>query len=435
MNAALEILRTRGFIKQCTDMEALDALMSKQPVTFYIGVDPTGRSLHIGHMVPFYAMHHLQEAGHNPIALIGGGTSMIGDPSGKSEMRLMLTIEQIRENSEAIKEQLGSVVDFTPSRERGRAVMLNNYDWLGSLNYIEFLRDIGKHFSVNRMLTFESYKQRLERGLSFIEFNYQLLQSYDFLTLYQQHGCRLQMGGDDQWGNIVAGVELTRRVAGAEVFGLTFPLITRSDGKKMGKSEKGAVFLDPAVFSPYDFFQYWRNVADADVVRFLKLFTFLPLEEIDELSKLKDAEINRAKEILAYEQTRIIHGEEEADAALAAAKAAFSAGGVGSGGFGTGGAGSGESGPGASGSDKDAIPSLEITADQIEAGVPVMDLFAMTDLCASKSDARRLVQQGGARINEQKIETIDEVIGTAWVENGEMLLKAGKKRYFRVLVV
>lgn len=422
MNTALETLRARGFIKQCTDMEALDRLMSEQPVTFYIGVDPTGRSLHIGHMVPFYAMHHLQEAGHNPIALIGGGTSMIGDPSGKSEMRLMLTIEQIRANSEAIKEQLGSVVDFTPSREHGRAVMLNNYDWLGSLNYIEFLRDIGKHFSVNRMLTFESYKQRLERGLSFIEFNYQLLQSYDFLTLYQQHGCRLQMGGDDQWGNIVAGVELTRRVAGAEVFGLTFPLITRSDGKKMGKSEKGAVFLDPEVFSPYDFFQYWRNVADADVVRFLKLFTFLPLEEIEELGKLKDAEINRAKEILAYEQTRIIHGEAEADAALAAAKAAFSTGGFN--GF-----------PDAPGSDKEAIPSLEITAAQIEAGVPVMDLFAMTDLCASKSDARRLVQQGGARINERKIETIDEVIGTAWVEDGEMLLKAGKKRYFRVLIV
>ncbi len=415
MNKALKTLQDRGFIKQCTDLEALDSLMTREPVTFYIGVDATGSSLHIGHMVPFYAMHHLQEHGHNPIALIGGGTTMIGDPSGKTEMRKMLTIEQIRENSEAIRDQLGSVVDFNPERKQGRARMLNNYDWLGNLNYIEFLRDIGKHFSVNRMLTFESYRQRLERGLSFIEFNYQLLQSYDFLTLYQDHGCRLQMGGDDQWGNIVAGVELTRRVAGAEVYGLTFPLITRSDGKKMGKSEKGAVFLDPAMFSPYDFFQYWRNVADADVIRFLKLFTFLSLDEIAELEKLKDAEINRAKEVLAYEQTKIIHGREEADKALAAARAAFSAG------------------P-ASDGNMESIPTLEIERESLIAGIPVMDLFAMTDLCASKSDARRLVQQGGARINEDKVESIEAVIDERWVSEGEMMLRAGKKRFFRVVV-
>lgn len=416
MNRALQVLQDRGFIKQCTDIEALDALMEKGPIKFYVGVDPTGQSLHIGHMVPFFAMHHMQEAGHNPIALVGGGTSMIGDPSGKTEMRKMLTIEQIQSNAEAIKKQLGHVVDFDPERSQGKAIMLNNYDWLGDLNYIEFLRDIGKHFSVNRMLTFESYKQRLERGLSFIEFNYQLLQSYDFLTLYRNEGCRLQMGGDDQWGNIVAGVELIRRTERDECYGLTFPLVTRSDGKKMGKTEKGAVFLDPNLFSPYDFFQYWRNVADADVIKFLRMFTFLPLEEIEGLSKLKDVEINRAKEILAYEQTSIIHGKDEADRALEASKAAFSVQGAGN-------------------LDKDAIPSVEITRAELEDGVNVMDLFAMTQLCKTKSDARRLVQQGGARIHDTKITEIDAVIDSSWVKDDELLLRAGKKRYFRVVVV
>jgi tyrosyl-tRNA synthetase len=415
MNKALEVLQQRGFIKQCTDLETLSDLMDTQPVTCYVGVDPTGSSLHIGHMVPFFAMHHMQEAGHNTIALVGGGTSMIGDPSGRTEMRQMLTLEQIRSNSEAIKAQLGRVVDFDPDRDHGKAVMLNNYDWLGGLNYIEFLRDIGRHFSVNRMLTFESYRQRLERGLSFIEFNYQLLQSFDFLTLYRDQGCRLQMGGDDQWGNIVAGVELIRRVERQECFGLTFPLVTRSDGKKMGKTEKGAVFLDPELFSPYDFFQYWRNVADADVIKFLKMFTFLPIEEINELAKLTDAQINRAKEVLAYEQTRIIHGREEADKALEASKAAFS------------------SAPGAKAEDRDAIPSVDVSSDELDAGINVMDLFAMTELCKTKSDARRLVQQGGASVNETKVSEITAVIDSSWLEEGELLLRAGKKRYFRVV--
>lgn len=415
MNTALQVLQDRGFIKQCTDLEALDALMEKGPVKFYVGVDPTGRSLHVGHMVPFFAMHHMQEAGHSPIALVGGGTSMIGDPSGKTEMRKMLTLEEIESNASAIRGQLGQVVDFSEDRSSGKAVMLNNYDWLGGLNYIEFLRDIGKHFSVNRMLTFESYKQRLERGLSFIEFNYQLLQSYDFLTLFRDEGCRLQMGGDDQWGNIVAGVELIRRCERDECYGLTFPLVTRSDGKKMGKTEKGAVFLDPEMFSPYDFFQYWRNVADADVVKFLKMFTFLSLEEIEELAQLQDAEINKAKEILAYEQTKIIHGKEEADKAREAAKAAFSA-------------------QGSSTLDKEGIPSVEILAEELRAGVNVMDLFAKTELCKTKSDARRLVQQGGARVNETKIATIDTMIDDSYTEDGELLLRAGKKRYFRVVV-
>lgn len=415
MNKALQTLQDRGFIKQCTDYEGLSDLMDKQPVTFYVGVDPTGKSIHIGHMVPFFAMHHLQEAGHHPIALVGGGTSLIGDPSGKSEMRQMLTIEQIRENSSSIKDQLGTVVDFTSKGEdgKGEAKMLNNYDWLGGLNYIEFLRDIGKHFSVNRMLTFESYKQRLERGLSFIEFNYQLLQSYDYLTLYRDHGCRLQIGGDDQWGNIVAGIELIRRMESAECYGLTFNLITRADGHKMGKSEKGAVFLDPEMFSPYDFYQYWRNVNDADVVRFLKLFTFLPLEEIETYAD-PAMNINDAKERLAFEQTKIIHGEQEAMKARDAAKSMF--------------------GGGLSADAREGLPSITISLSTLEAGVGAIELFAMTDLCQTNSDARRLIIQGGASIQDRKIEDVKQIIDDSWADNGEMILRAGKKRYFRIIV-
>ncbi|MBI9109221.1 MAG: tyrosine--tRNA ligase [Spirochaetales bacterium] len=413
--SGLEVLKERGFVQQCTDMDALEKLMDSERVTFYVGVDPTGASLHIGHMVPFFAMHHLQKAGHRPIAVVGGGTSMIGDPSGKSDMRKMLTIEQINENASSIKDQLGKIIDFGEDQ----AIMVNNYDWLGGLNYLSFLRDIGIHFSVNRMLSFEAYKQRLEKGLNFIEFNYQLLQSYDFLKLNQDYGCKLQMGGDDQWGNIVAGMELIRRVEGpeAEAIGLTFPLVTRADGKKMGKTEKGAVFLDPSMFSPYEFFQYWRNVADADVGKFLKFFTFLEIEEIAELEKLEGSDINVAKERLAFEQTRIIHGEEEAAKALEAAKAAFTSGG----------------GEGAM--DKDSIPSVDVPSSEIEAGIGIMDLFARTGLCSSRGEARRLVQQGGARVNEVQISDIDAVVGSDAVVDGEILLKAGKKRYFRVVVI
>jgi tyrosyl-tRNA synthetase len=415
MNAALKALQERGFIRQCSDLEGLSALMDKERVTFYVGVDPTGRSIHIGHMVPFFAMHHMQNHGHNPIALLGVGTAMIGDPSGKSEMRQMLSLEQITENSLSLKDQIGRVIDFEAdgTGEKGKAVMLNNHDWLGPLNYIDFLRDIGKHFSVNRMLTFESYRQRLERGLSFIEFNYQLLQSFDFLTLYRDQGCRLQIGGDDQWGNIVAGIELVRRVEGGECFGLTFNLITRADGHKMGKSEKGAVFLDPELFSPYDFYQYWRNVNDADVIRFMKLFTFLPLEEIEGYDS-PNVNINEAKERLAFEQTKIIHGEEEAQKALDAAKAMFG---------------------GLSGGDaKESLPSIEVEKSLFEEGINVVELFAMTDLCKTNSEARRLINQGGAMVQDQKITDIKLTIDSSWVEEGELILRAGKKRYFRIVV-
>ncbi len=405
----LDVLQERGFIKQCTDIESLRSRMDQEPITFYIGVDPTGRSLHIGHMVPFFAMAHLQRAGHKPIAVMGVGTALIGDPSGKTEMRMMLSKDQIEQNLSRIKDQLARVVDFGEHA----GLMVNNYDWLGELNYLEFLRDIGKHFSVNRMLSFESYKQRLEKGLSFIEFNYQLLQSYDYLKLFQQYGCRLQMGGDDQWGNIVAGMELIRRIEGATVYGLTFPLVTRSDGQKMGKSEKGAVFIDPEMFAPYDFYQYWRNVSDADVIRFLKFFTFLPIEQINELEKLAGAELNRAKELLAWEQTCIMHGEEEARRAREASQAAFS-----------------DSTASAS-----AIPSITVSRDELEAGIGVLDLFARTDLCSSRGDARRLVIQGGARINDRVVTQPEEVIDAGWLAEDELLLRAGKKRYFRIVSV
>jgi tyrosyl-tRNA synthetase len=417
MNKALQTLVDRGFVKACTDYDALSDLMNAGPVTFYVGADPTGKSLHIGHMVPFFAMHHLQNAGHNPIALVGGGTAMIGDPSGKTEMRRMLTVEQIEKNCASIKEQLGTVVDFSehPEGGKGKAVALNNADWLNGLNYITFLREIGKHFSVNRMLTFESYKQRLERGLSFIEFNYQLLQSYDFYILNRDHGCRLQIGGDDQWGNIVSGIELIRKLGGPECYGLTFNLITRSDGHKMGKSEKGAVFLDPELFSPYDFYQYWRNVNDADVVRFLKLFTFLPLEEIAQYER-EDVNINEAKDRLAYEQTKIIHGEEEAEKARTAAKAMFNGANLGLVG-------------------REGMPSLVIGKQELETGIGVLDLFSRTDLAATNSDARRLVAGGGAWIGDRRVDNPKTLIDSSYLdEYGELILRAGKKRYFRIIV-
>lgn len=417
MNKALQTLIDRGFVKACTDYDALSDLMDAGPVTFYVGADPTGKSLHIGHMVPFFAMHHLQNAGHNPIALVGGGTAMIGDPSGKTEMRRMLTVEQIQKNCASIKEQLGTVVDFSeqPEGGKGKAVALNNADWLNGLNYITFLREIGKHFSVNRMLTFESYKQRLERGLSFIEFNYQLLQSYDFHILSRDHGCRLQIGGDDQWGNIVSGIELIRKLGGPECYGLTFNLITRSDGHKMGKSEKGAVFLDPELFSAYDFYQYWRNVNDADVVRFLKLFTFLSLEEIAQYEG-ENVNINDAKDRLAYEQTKIIHGEEEAEKARTAAKAMFNGANLGIDG-------------------REGMPTLTISKAELDSGIGVLDLFSRTDLAATNSDARRLVTGGGAWIGEQRIENPKTLIDSSYLdEYGELILRAGKKRYFRISV-
>ncbi len=413
MNAGLARLQERGFIQQCTDIEGLSKAMDESPITFYEGCDPTGPSLHIGHMVPYFAIRHLHESGHHGIVLMGGGTARIGDPSGKSSMRQIISYEEIDANTKLFLAQIDNFLKF----DGATLYSANNKDWLADLNYIDFLRDIGRHFSVNRMLSFEAYKMRLETGLSFIEFNYQLLQSFDYLQLYKRYGCRLQIGGDDQWGNIVAGIELIRRVEGAECFGLTFPLVMTSDGKKMGKTEKGALFLDPAMVSPYDFFQYWRNVADSDVERFLLMFTFLPTAECRELAAKSDAALNESKARLAWEVTALIHGREEADKALAAAKAAF-----------------GGSGTAAAGADKDLIPSKALPRADIAAGIGALDLFVLAGLASSKSEARRLVQQGGAVVNDRKVEDEKSVIDASWLDaDGALVLRAGKKRVFRIL--
>ena len=410
MNHALLNLKARGLFQQCTDTGALSRLMDEGPVTFYVGCDPTGPSLHIGHMVPFFAFRHLMAAGHKGIALIGGGTARIGDPSGKTEMRKMLSYEQLDANAVSITAQLDRFLGF----DGDRAKTANNKDWLADLNYIDFLREIGSHFSVNRMLSFEAYKLRLETGLSFVEFNYQLLQSYDFLELYRRHGDRLQIGGDDQWGNIVAGADLIRRVEGAEVFGMTFPLVTPADGKKMGKTERGAIFLDSAVTSPYEFFQYWRNIQDADLRRFLLMFTFLPTEEIDDIVAA-GKNPNEGKERLAWEVTALIHGKDEADQALSGARAAFGGGG-----------------------DRAAMPTAALSRSKFEAGYSIVDLFVDAGLAPTKSEARRLAEQGGAFVfSGGAAAAVTDVAALIRADaldgRGELLLRAGKKRFCRVV--
>lgn len=409
MNQALQILQERGFLQQCTDLEGLSRLMDEGPISCYEGTDPTGPSLHIGHMVPFFAMRHLKSAGHRIVVLLGGGTARIGDPSGKTEMRKMLSGDQIDANAESMGLQISRFLDDST----GSIVRRNNREWLLGLNYIDFLREIGIHFSVNRMLTFEAYKKRMETGLTFIEFNYQLLQSYDFLQLLERENCRLQIGGDDQWGNIVAGIDLIRRVKKTEAYGLTFPLITTADGKKMGKTEKGALFLDPALCSPHDFFQYWRNIQDADVEKFLLLFTFLPVSECKALGAKKDAAINESKERLAWEVTALIHGPEEADKAMAAARAAF----------------------GKAASGKENIPGLSITNDELSIGLRLADLLVRLGACSSKSEARRLIQQGGLSLKDLRIEDPEYVLNLeSWEKysdaEGSIFLKAGKKKIF-----
>ena len=404
MNKALKILQERGFIRQCTDLQILSDRMDKGQIAFYTGIDPTGPSLHIGHMVPIFALKHLCREGHKGVVLVGGGTSRIGDPSGKTEMRKMLSYDELDKNAASIQKQIEKFLAEDIENVR----FVNNKDWLADLNYIDFLRDIGSHFSVNKMLSFEAYKKRMETGLSFLEFNYQLLQSYDFLMLNQNYNVELQIGGDDQWGNMVAGSDLIRRKGGGEVFALTFPLVTRADGQKMGKSEKGALFLDPTLVSPYDFFQYWRNTADADVEKFMLLFTFLSIEEIKAVCA---GDINKAKERLAFEVTALIHGKEEAKKALEGARAAFSGGG-----------------------NKDAMPTANLSLSKLNEGIGVLDLFAEAGLASTKSDARRLVEQGGAFINEEKISDIKALIGKEKLDKDkEMILRAGKKRFMRII--
>lgn len=406
MKNVFHIFEDRGFIEQVTDRKLVRELLEK-PTTCYIGFDPTAKSLHVGSLLPIMSLVHMQRAGHRPIGVVGGGTGLVGDPSGKTEMRNILTLEEINENAEALKKQLSRFIDFSD----GKAIMVNNADWLTDLRYIEFLRDIGRHFSVNRMLAAESYRARLETGLSFIEFNYMLLQAYDFWHLFKHYDCRLQMGGNDQWGNILAGADLTRRLEGEVIHGLTFPLLATSSGIKMGKTHKGAVWLDASLTSPYDYYQYWINQDDGDVERFLGLFTFLPMEEVRQLGRLKGADIRTAKEVLAYEATRLCHGQKEADQAREASQQLF--------------------GPDRS-KPAGAAPTYSIGQEELDKGIPAYILFEKSGLCKSRSEARRLISQGGGYINGQRVKTFDQAININDLQQDFLLLRAGKKRYVRI---
>lgn len=406
MKNVFHIFEDRGFIEQATDRELVRELL-ENPTTCYIGFDPTAKSLHVGSLLPIMSLVHMQRAGHRPIGLVGGGTGLVGDPSGKTEMRNILTLGEINENAEALKKQLSRFIDFSD----GKAIMANNADWLTDLPYIEFLRDIGRHFSVNRMLAAESYRARLETGLSFIEFNYMLLQAYDFWYLFKHYDCRLQMGGNDQWGNILAGADLTRRLEGEVIHGLTFPLLTTSSGIKMGKTHKGAVWLDASLTSPYDYYQYWINQDDGDVERFLGLFTFLPMEEVRQLGRLKGADMRTAKEVLAYEATKLCHGQKEADHAREASQQLF--------------------GPDREKS-PEAAPTYSIGQEALDQGIPAYILFEKTGLCKTRSEARRLISQGGGYINGQRVKTFDQAIDINDLQQDCLLLRAGKKRYVRI---
>lgn len=422
-----DILEERGFIEQSTEAAACRQLL-ENPSTCYIGFDPTAPSLHVGSLLPIMSLAHMQRCGHRPIALVGGGTALVGDPSGKTEMRQMLSREEIDANGEKLKVQLSRFIDF----EAGRAMLVNNADWLAPLNYIEFLRDIGRHFSVNRMLSAESYKMRLETGLSFIEFNYMLLQAYDFLVLFDDYDCHIQMGGSDQWGNIVAGVDLVRRMRQKKVYGITFPLITTASGEKMGKTAQGAVWLDGELTSPYEYYQYWINTEDQDVARFLGYFTFLPMEEVQAVADLQGTDLNLVKTILAYEVTRITHGEAAARAAQAESEEIFGArtitddllpsSGV-------------RRQPESAAEGAAAgMPATTIASSRLRQGIPAFELFAEVGLCSSRGEARRLIKQGGGYINGRRIETFDERATLDQLEEGEILLRAGKKKYHRIQV-
>ena len=400
-----EELRRRGLLAQLTDEKEIEELINAGKATFYIGFDPTADSLHVGHFMALCLMKRLQMAGNKPIVLLGGGTGMIGDPSGKTDMRKMLTPETIQHNVDCFKKQMSRFIDFS----EGKAIAVNNADWLLNLNYVELLREVGACFSVNRMLTAECYKQRMERGLSFLEFNYMIMQSYDFLQLFQKYGCNMQFGGDDQWSNMLGGTELIRRKLGKDAYAMTITLLLNSEGKKMGKTEKGAVWLNPEKTSPYEFYQYWRNVADADVIKCLKMLTFVPIEQIEEMEKtMEGAQFNAAKELLAYELTKLVHGEEEAEKAQAAAKALF----------------------GGSGNDAN-MPVAEIdSADLTDGTIGLLNLLVKAGLAPSVSEARRLVQQGGITVNDEKITDAKAQIKL----EGETIVRKGKKAFKKVVV-
>jgi len=401
-------LMGRGFIKQITaEEEVIKNILDNDKISIYCGFDPTKDSLHVGHLMPIMLLSHLQRAGHRPLCVVGGATALIGDPSGKDSMREMLTQEDIMLNMIGIKKQLSHFIAFGEEK----ALLLNNFDWLGRENYLNFIREIGPYFSVNRMLTAECFKMRMEKGLTFLEFNYMLLQAFDFYTLSKKYNCRMEVGGDDQWSNILAGIELTRRKDQVEVFGLTVPLLARSDGKKMGKTENGAVWLDPSMTSPYEYYQYWRNTTDDDVVRFMKLYTYLTLEEIAEYGKLQGAELNHAKEILAYETTKIVHGQEEADKARATAKSIFEN----------------------QGAATDSAPTHDLPAAEV-IGQTVVDICVKIAIFDSKGEARRMIQQGGLSVNDTKITDIGYQLNDADVKDGKIAMRKGKKNFYFINV-
>ena len=401
-------LKARGLLAQLTDEEEIKELINNGKATFYIGFDPTADSLHVGHFMALCLMKRLQMAGNKPIALIGGGTAMVCDPSGRTDMRQMMTPETIQHNVDCFKKQMERFIDFSD----GKALLVNNADWLMNLNYIELLRDVGAHFSVNRMLTAECYKQRMEKGLSFLEFNYMIMQSYDFFNLYKEYGCNMQFGGDDQWSNMLGGTELIRRKLGKDAYAMTITLLLNSEGKKMGKTQSGAVWLDPKKTSPYDFYQYWRNVADADVLKCLRMLTFLPLEQIDEMDKWEGSQLNKAKEILAYELTALVHGEEEAKKADTAAKSLFAGGAKGG-----------------------SVPTTEITKEELGEGLQIIEVLEKCKLIPSRGEGRRLVQQGGVRVNEEKVTDIGTVITAEMCdEDGIIMIQKGKKTFHQLKV-
>ena len=424
MKSAYEILKERGFVEQVTSETLISELFAGGPVTCYIGFDPTATSLHVGSLVPIMALAHMQKNGNRPIALVGGGTGLIGDPSGKTEMRQVLSREQIDYNAKCLGRQLSRYLDFS----EGRALLLNNADWLTKINYIEFLRDIGRHFSVNRMLAAESYKMRMEKGLNFIEFNYMILQGYDFLYLFQNYGCALQMGGNDQWGNMLAGTELIRKIEAKDAQAVTFPLITTSLGHKMGKTEKGTIWLDGSLTPPYEYYQYWVNCDDADVERFLKLFTYLPLEDIAAVKTLSDARLNMAKTVLAYEATRVTHGADAARAAWRASMEAFHARPVDADLFP-----SSDIPREAPQSDTSAIPRYAVSQKDLDAGLLISSLCAKAGLTQSMSEAKRLIDQGGIYVNERQVKTSDEKLSVDDFSGGsDLRIRKGKKKYLIV---
>ena len=402
-----EELVARGLIAQVTDEEEIKELVNSGKAVFYIGFDPTADSLHVGHFMALCLMKRLQMAGNKPIALIGGGTAMIGDPSGRTDMRQMMTPETIQHNVDCFKEQMAKFIDFSDDK----AMLVNNADWLMDLNYVDVLREVGSHFSVNRMLTAECYKQRMEKGLSFLEFNYMIMQSYDFYALYKKYGCNMQFGGDDQWSNMLGGTELIRRKLGKDAYAMTINLLLNSEGKKMGKTQSGAVWLSAEKTSPYDFYQYWRNVDDADVIKCIKMLTFIPLEEIAELEKLEGSELNRAKEILAYELTNLIHGKDEADKAQEAARALFG-----------------------SNTNTDNMPSTELSEEDFTDGaIQILDLLTKCSLIPSKGEGRRLIQQGGVSVDGEKITDVYAPITKENFEKGYVVIKKGKKVFHKAI--